>query len=508
MRPPPEQDKNETGPDAPEEESLDPLLVAAAKALEPTAPPGSPGGPPGLAGPPLPSAQPLSAGRLIAGRYRLDERLGEGGMGEVWAATHVITRRRVAMKFLRGRASIRADMRQRLLREARAASVVKHPSVVEVLDVFELEGGGPVLVMDLLVGETLGARLAAHGALAVNETATLLLPVVEAVEQAHAKGIVHRDLKPDNIFLNRGESGTVTVKLLDFGIAKLTAKEGDAADTGSLTGTGSVVGTPWYMAPEQCYDDPDIDPRADVWSLGVILYECLAGVRPVEGTGMGQFLKRMLHEGIVPIEERVPGIPHELAALIGRMLSHAREDRPRGLVEVRRTLSSLAGRSARGETSASHAVPGRSPSRSHGASRFPLLAFALVALAATGTGIVHAVSTDRSQRDASAVRVATASASGPIAAATSPPAVSVIETPLEVPSTASRVPSASALVPQPARLPARAPASQASALRRAPARPMIDPESPTPQSSAVAPASAQPPPPKTPEGRLFENVPF
>src|SRR5579863_2255046 len=306
MPPPPDEDTENPSPAGPDDDWLDPLLVEAAHAVEPTVPspvrPGL-GGESPSGGPP-----PLSSGTLIGGRYRLDERLGEGGMGEVWAATHVITRRRVAMKFLKGSAAMRMDMRQRMLREARATSLVKHPSVVELIDVFELDGGVPVLVMDLLVGETLGAKLTTSPVLAAREAATLLLPVVEAVEAAHAKGIVHRDLKPDNIFLNRGEAGDITVKVLDFGIAKLTATEGDAAETGALTGTGSLVGTPWYMAPEQCYGERDIDQRADIWALGVILYECLAGARPVEGASMGQVLKRILHEGIVPLEERISGV--------------------------------------------------------------------------------------------------------------------------------------------------------------------------------------------------------
>jgi tRNA A-37 threonylcarbamoyl transferase component Bud32 len=250
------------------EDAADPLLRDMAQALEPTA--RSPAGP-GPIETPDPSRPALAAGLLIAGRYRLDRVLGEGGMGEVWAATHAITRRRVAMKFVKGSASMRPEMRQRFLREARASSLVQHPGVVEILDVFELDGGVPVMVMDLLVGETLGARLARNKVLAAGEAATLLLPAMEAVEEAHRIGIVHRDLKPDNIFLKRGDGGKVTVKVLDFGIAKLTATEGDAADTGSITGTGSLMGTPWHMAPEQCYGEKDIDPRADIWAFGVIL---------------------------------------------------------------------------------------------------------------------------------------------------------------------------------------------------------------------------------------------
>ncbi|HLW44939.1 MAG TPA: serine/threonine-protein kinase [Acidimicrobiales bacterium] len=492
---------------------------------------------PGLGGEsPSGGPPPLSSGTLIGGRYRLDERLGEGGMGEVWAATHVITRRRVAMKFLKGSAAMRMDMRQRMLREARATSLVKHPSVVELIDVFELDGGVPVLVMDLLVGETLGAKLTTSPVLAAREAATLLLPVVEAVEAAHAKGIVHRDLKPDNIFLNRGEAGDITVKVLDFGIAKLTATEGDAAETGALTGTGSLVGTPWYMAPEQCYGERDIDQRADIWALGVILYECLAGARPVEGASMGQVLKRILHEGIVPLEERISGVPPELGALIRRMLEHGRDNRPRDLSDVHRVLSALAGRTprpvpsgapaaspldviaparpasggearpepARVDTDASHSVPGPSESRPPGASRRPLMAVAVVALGMVGFGVVHFAG--RVPREATTDGLAPARVSAP-AAATSPPAVS-LEMPAETPSPAHGAPAAVAAGLSPTSLPARAAPTPVSSVRSGPARPAVDAGSAALPSSAVAPTPEPPPPPKTPQGRLFENVPF
>jgi serine/threonine-protein kinase len=547
---PPDEDRENASVeslDGSDDDSLDPLLVKAARALESTVSSSSSPEGLGVTRESRPSAPPLASGALIAGRYRLDERLGEGGMGEVWAATHAITRRRVAMKFLKGSVAMRMDLRLRMLREARAASVVKHPSVVEVLDVFELEGGVPVLVMDLLVGETLGARLAKGPVLGVREAAVLLLPVVEAVEAAHAKGIVHRDLKPDNIFLKKEETGDITVRVLDFGIAKLTAKEGDAADTGALTETGSVVGTPWYMAPEQCYGERDIDARADVWALGVILYECLAGVRPVEGASMGQILKRVLHDGIVPIEERVTGVPPELGALIRRMLSHVREGRPRDLSEIHRVLSTLAGRTPRplpgegraaspidrtvpaqpdagdearpslprADTDASHAVPSPRTTRPQGAARRALIAFAVVAVAAAGFGIVYVTGIDH--RGPTTDRLAPPNGGAPAAAAPSGNAASLVPTPAEVPSPARSAPAAGA-AGVPLASPAQAPPTQSSGARvdvarpaeRAtgtPAHPSLDAGAVTP-GAAAPPASAQPPKPKTPEGRLFEDVPF
>src|SRR5579859_6066357 len=229
----------------------------------------------------------LEPGTVIAGRYRLDRQLGQGGMGVVWAATHTITRRAVAMKFLKGPAHARPEMRRRFLREARAASAVKHPSVVEVHDVFELDDETPVMVMDLLTGETLAQRIDTLGKLSIDETAAILLPVVSAVGTAHARGIVHRDLKPENIFLAVNDEGQIEVKVLDFGIAKLSTTDGEMLVQSQLTGTGSMLGTPFYSAPEQLFGERHIDQRADVWALGVVLYECLSGQIPVYGENLG-----------------------------------------------------------------------------------------------------------------------------------------------------------------------------------------------------------------------------
>src|SRR5690349_15049968 len=169
------------------------------------------------------SESAFAEGSLIAGRYRLEHPLGEGGMGTVWAATHTVTRRSVAMKFLKDSMRHRKDLRERFLREAAAASALKHPNVVEIIDVFDFAEGCPVMVMELLAGETLGAKLLRDERLSMEETAAVMLPVVSAVGAAHALGIVHRDLKPDNLFLLEG-SAEPRVKVLDFGIAKLSAE--------------------------------------------------------------------------------------------------------------------------------------------------------------------------------------------------------------------------------------------------------------------------------------------
>jgi serine/threonine-protein kinase len=278
----------------------------------------------------------LVEGSLIAGRYRLDTHLGEGGMGTVWSATHTVTRRAVAMKFLKDSLRNSKGLRERFLREAAAASALKHPNVVEIIDVFDFAEGCPVMVMELLRGETLGAKLLRDEKLSLEETAALMIPVVSAVGTAHAAGIVHRDLKPDNLFLL--ESGGV--KVLDFGIAKLTAErylqDGPSA---LLTESGSMLGTPCYMAPEQASGEHPVDHRADVWSVGVILYECLAGMRPIEGENLPQVVARLMSAGIMPLERIAPELPGEVSALVKQMLTREVGKRTPSMVDVSKVLS-------------------------------------------------------------------------------------------------------------------------------------------------------------------------
>jgi serine/threonine-protein kinase len=279
----------------------------------------------------------LGPGAVVAGRYRLDRLLGRGGMGQVWAVTHEVTLRTAALKFLNGPVHQRADRRRRFLREARAASAVQHPNVVQIHDFFELEDGTPVMIMDLLEGETLAQRFKRDGALPLASVVDLLLPVVSAVGTAHALGIVHRDLKPDNVFVT-GTDGGAQVRVLDFGIAKLTASAVEDSD-GGLTGTGAVLGTPRYMSPEQTVGDGSVDHRADIWSIGVMLYEALTGSRPIDGENVCRILQRLMNEGITPLRVLEPDLPEDVLALVERMLKRDPRGRPNDLREVADVLS-------------------------------------------------------------------------------------------------------------------------------------------------------------------------
>jgi eukaryotic-like serine/threonine-protein kinase len=339
----------------------------------------------------------LGVGDVIAGRYRLDRTLGKGGMGEVWAATHTVTQRTHALKVLTD-PDADEGTRRRVMREARAASAVRHDHVVEVHDVIEGPQGSPVIVMDLLEGESLGARLEREGTIAPEEVVRVGCAVLSALEAAHALGIIHRDLKPDNVFLVSRAGGPPQPKLLDFGIAKLTATDGPARATHLLTESGAMMGTPSYMAPEQAFGEGELDARADLWSLGAIFYECLSGARPAEGATVGQVLKALATGAITPLCARDPSLPPALTSLVDRMLAIEPSARPASARDVRVELEAvdLDARAAPGEHAAPRASDGVMSAAVVGdgvpaaSSRRRSIALALVAatLAVVGAAVV------------------------------------------------------------------------------------------------------------------------
>jgi serine/threonine-protein kinase len=244
-----------------------------------------------------PLASGYIAGALLSGKYRLEAPLGEGGMGVVWRANNVLLDLPVAIKLIRADLD-RGALRARLQLEARAAAKLGHSSIVRVFDVGESELGDPFIVMEHLRGETL-AQLISQGRLPATRAVQLLLPIIDALAAAHARGIVHRDLKPDNVMIALEEQ-RVCPKILDFGIAKLT----DPCDRNfKLTEAGSVLGSPEYMSPEQARGRDDIDASTDIWSTCVVLYEAVTGSPPFSASNCNALLRSIVEDDPKPLSE-------------------------------------------------------------------------------------------------------------------------------------------------------------------------------------------------------------
>ncbi len=258
---------------------------------------------------------------MLAAKYRLDAVLGRGGMGTVYAAVNIDLGRQVAIKVLHGTAATDAEMVRRFRQEARASAAIGHPGIVDVLDLGTVESGESFIVMERLDGEALGARLARVGRLPVREAVQIVGDALDALAAAHAKGIVHRDLKPDNIFL--AKRPVEIVKLLDFGISKLVGTEDI-----SITQSNVIMGTPRYMAPEQAKSARDTVPATDLYAIGAILYEALAGEPPVVGSTYNEILAKLLMETPLPIASRRKHLPPALCTLVDELLAKDPEARP------------------------------------------------------------------------------------------------------------------------------------------------------------------------------------
>src|SRR3954447_4695883 len=260
------------------------------------------------------------------GNYRSLALLGEGGMGAVYLAEHPGIGRRVAVKVLHKNYTRDEHLLARFLNEARAANAIRHPNIIEILDSGMLADGTPFLVMELLEGDSLGTRLRQTGALTIPTAVDFAYQTASALGAAHAKGIVHRDLKPDNLFVipDQHDPGRERIKVLDFGIAKL--QQGSVADS-VKTRTGTLMGTPIYMSPEQCRGTRTVDHRSDIYSLGVIFYEMLVGQPPFVSEGFGDLVNMHLNVAPVSARSKRPEIPLALDALVMKMLSKNPEDR-------------------------------------------------------------------------------------------------------------------------------------------------------------------------------------
>jgi serine/threonine-protein kinase len=421
----------------------------------------------------------LRTGDVVGDKFRLGAVLGTGGMGVVFEASHLALGERVAIKVLSASAGFGGE---RLRREARIGLRIKTEHVARVMDVGALPSGAPYLVMERLVGQNLAELLREERRLPVGEAVDFVLQACVALAEAHALGVVHRDLKPSNLFLTRAADGSPLIKVLDFGIAKtrvLTDETG--APLESLTISTSILGSPQYMAPEQVRGARDVDAQADVWALGVILHELLAGQPPFSGNGPAAVLAAIAADPAPRLGTVVQGVPSGLEAVVARCLEkdlarrtqdvHAFAEAlaPYALPRSRPALERIAALSRTPVPKRRVEVP--QPSwRARGLMR-PL---AILTAVGAATGIAIGVRARRTQSD-EAARVERPASVSPGAASVVPEATAEAPvTALPVTSPASTVAaSASAVVPGAVPAPRRAPVTPTP-------RPVMKPRAPVP----------------------------
>lgn len=270
--------------------------------------------------------------QIVAGRFRIENEIGRGGMGTVYGATHIELERLVAIKILKPEFSAQKELADRILREARTMAKLRHPRAAMVFDAGRLEDGRPFIVMEYVQGRTLADTLAREHRLSPERAVRIAIEICEALAEAHALGIVHRDLKPSNIMLSA--RGAV---VLDFGVAKVLQTSAEATRTHATTESGIVIGTPRYMSPEQCMDLP-VGPASDLYSLGVILYEMLAGRPPFVDPLPSVVLVKQATVPPPPLPRFRPDLPPALVRTVHALLAKDPNDRPRSANEARLLL--------------------------------------------------------------------------------------------------------------------------------------------------------------------------
>jgi eukaryotic-like serine/threonine-protein kinase len=279
-------------------------------------------------------------GEVLAGKFRVERVLGVGGMGIVVAALHLHLDERVAIKFLLPEALTNAEAVARFGREARAAVKIKSEHVARVIDVGALENGAPYMVMELLRGQDLSQLVRERGALPIAQAVAYVLQACEALAEAHALGIVHRDLKPANLFLTARADGSPCIKVLDFGISKMTRTSASGSDMG-MTRTQAIMGSPLYMSPEQLASAKDVDPRTDIWAIGTVLYELLTGRVPFEAESMPQLCTLILHTEPPAMRSLRPDLPEQLEQVVLRCMRKSRAERYQNMAALAAELAAF-----------------------------------------------------------------------------------------------------------------------------------------------------------------------
>jgi len=288
----------------------------------------------------------VKEGEVLAGKYRIERVLGAGGMGVVVAAHHLLLDERVAIKFLLPETLNNSEAVARFAREARAAVKIKSDHVARVIDVDILESGATYLVMEYLEGGDLSSWLAQRGVLPIEQAVEFVLQACEAIAEAHSLGIVHRDLKPANLFCVRRADGVLSVKVLDFGISKVKQSLLSGPGMG-MTGTTAVMGSPFYMSPEQLQSSRNVDARTDIWSLGAVLFELTGGRPPFVGETLPELCLKIVNEPTPKIRRFRPDAPELLEQIIAKCLEKDRENRYRNVAQLAVALAPFGPKRAR-----------------------------------------------------------------------------------------------------------------------------------------------------------------
>jgi serine/threonine-protein kinase len=413
-------------------------------------------------------------GSTIAGKYHIDRLIGRGGMGAVFQATNAAIGKRVALKFLNVQAARDAEAALRFQREAQAASLVESAHIVQIFDAGQSERGLPFLVMELLLGEDLRARLRRETRIEPESAVRITIQVLRALKRAHDAGIVHRDLKPDNVFLCRRDDDSAFVKIVDFGISKVQRR----ADLDTLTHEGAVLGTAFYMSPEQAQSFPDIDGRTDLYSVGAMLYEMLTGEPPFSRPTYEAVLIAICTRDAADVRTKAPEIPEKLARVVARALSRNRDERYASADEFLADLEAAqrASRALAAKTRTAAGVWVDSRPQPSAPERYRTLVFALVAALGGFTLAAYLATRSEPSREASLPLAADSPQEAPAVAPSATASVSA--------SATAPLMSAAATLPPPA-VSARkaAPASTRSQHATKRDRP-VKPAAPQPARSA------------------------